>query len=314
MVFARELRELRERAGNPKFETMARRTGRSKSTLAGAVGGQHLPRWETVDDFVRACDADPRPWRARWLALRVELGAPPPSCDTDDTPTALDETDPPTPSGEAPSAPDDPEDAPPVRREPVANGDTGPGEPSTGMATPPRWTRTISRGRPRRLVAAAVALGLALVGGGYLLGRADTHPTPSASSVEAIQVQNKVALGSNYLVEDKTPEYLSALPIAYCAAPDRSCKIPGTEMASGAAVVANCVTHGQQMWNYNLADPAVASNPDRAASDLWYRASFPDGRSGYVSEVYLVAGSRGGLGLPNCGPSVPIAAPQAGSR
>lgn len=40
----------------------------------------------------------------------------------------------------------------------------------------------------------------------------------------------------------------------------------------------------------------------RAESDLWYRASFPDGRSGYVSEVYLSGASRGGLGLPDCGP------------
>ena len=75
--FARDLRALRARAGTPKFTTMAHRTGRSKTALADAAGGQHLPRWETVEDFVRACDADPAPWHDRWLALRSGEGAPP---------------------------------------------------------------------------------------------------------------------------------------------------------------------------------------------------------------------------------------------
>src|ERR1700712_5115179 len=68
--FARDLRALRAGAGTPKFATMARRTGRSKTALADAAGGQHLPRWETAEDFVRACAGDPAPWPARWLALR----------------------------------------------------------------------------------------------------------------------------------------------------------------------------------------------------------------------------------------------------
>ena len=95
---------------------------------------------------------------------------------------------------------------------------------------------------------------------------------------------------------------LSTLPLAYCAAPSRSCKVPGTEMGSGVAVVANCVTTGQRMWNYDLGDPTSRVNRDRAESDRWYRVSFPDGRSGFLSEVYLTPASRGGLGLPDCGP------------
>lgn len=43
-------------------------------------------------------------------------------------------------------------------------------------------------------------------------------------------------------------------------------------------------------------------DPHRADSDLWYRAAFPDGRSGYLSEVYVNGEDRGGLGLPSCGP------------
>ena len=41
-------------------------------------------------------------------------------------------------------------------------------------------------------------------------------------------------------------------------------------------------------------------NPHRAHSTLWYRARFPDGRAGFLSEVYVDPASRGGLGLPDC--------------
>src|ERR1700709_1657358 len=72
--FARDLRALRAGAGTPKFATMARRTGRSKTALADAAAGQHLPRWETVEDFVRACEADPADWSHPWVPLRPGEG------------------------------------------------------------------------------------------------------------------------------------------------------------------------------------------------------------------------------------------------
>ena len=115
-------------------------------------------------------------------------------------------------------------------------------------------------------------------------------------------MQNKVALGPDRLEEDRTPAYLSIEALAYCASPSRSCKVPGTELVSGAAGVANCWTQGQMMWNWDLADPTSQGNPYRVRSDLWYRASFPDGRTGYLSEVYVVRGDRGGRGLPHCVP------------
>ena len=260
--FARDLRALRAGAGTPKFATMARRTGRSKTALADAAGGQHLPRWETVEDFVRACDGDPAPWHDRWLALRSGEGAPAP-------PPAAPE---PTPPQHEPEPEPEPEPAPSSRRRPV--------------------------------LVAAVVVGVLLVGAlGFLLGRL-TVPAPPIvpQGVEAIVVQNKVALGPDRLEEDRTPAYLSPEALAYCAAPSHSCKVPGTEMASGAALVANCWTQGQMMWNWDLSDPTSQSNPDRVRSDLWYRASFPDGRTGYLSEVYVVRGDRGGRGLPRCVP------------
>ncbi|GLZ51545.1 helix-turn-helix transcriptional regulator [Actinomycetospora sp. NBRC 106378] len=271
--FARDLRALRERAGSPKFTTMARRTGRSKTALADASAGRHLPRWETVEDYVRACDADPDPWRARWDALRTMPGTPPP------------EEEPPEP---APAAV-----APPDERGDLLTSDVSRVPPLT-----PEPTRPAVRKRLLLVAATVAVVGLAL---GFLLGRV-TEPGPPVvpQTVEAIEVQNKVALGADRLVEDRTPAYLSTEALAYCASPSRSCKVPGTEMWSGAAIVANCWTTGQMMWNVDLADPDQGRNPDRAQSDLWYRASFPDGRTGYLSEVYVVRGDRGGRGLPRC--------------
>ncbi|WP_037047611.1 hypothetical protein [Pseudonocardia halophobica] len=71
------------------------------------------------------------------------------------------------------------------------------------------------------------------------------------------------------------------------------------DVVSGTLPPATCTAHGAEMWNHDLDSPATVY-PDRARSDLWYRLSWPDGRSGYLSEVYLDAASRGGLGQPAC--------------
>lgn len=292
--FARDLRALRAGAGTPKFTTMARRTGRSKTALADASAGQHLPRWETVEDFVRACDGDPGPWRERWTALRAELGSPSAapaggSVDGSEVPP------PPREVSDVPSPTPGPDED---TIEPGGSLPPGVGDvpsPTTGPA--PR-TGSRRRGVLLAAAAAAVVVGIAL---GFVLGRVTVPAEPVLpQTVEAIEVQNKVALGADRLVEDRTPAYLSTEALSYCASPSRSCKVPGTEMVSGAAVVASCWTTGQMMWNVDLADPDQARNPDRAQSDLWYRASFPDGRTGYLSEVYVVRGDRGGRGLPRC--------------
>jgi hypothetical protein len=64
-AFASQLRALRVAAGSPKYLQMARRTGRSRTALAEAAGGDHVPRWETVEAYVRACGGDPAEWTAR---------------------------------------------------------------------------------------------------------------------------------------------------------------------------------------------------------------------------------------------------------
>ena len=75
-AFAGELRKLRQEAGNPKYLQMQRLTGRSRTSLAEAAGGDHLATWETVEAYVRACGGDLAMWERRWTdtrdALRVQ--------------------------------------------------------------------------------------------------------------------------------------------------------------------------------------------------------------------------------------------------
>jgi hypothetical protein len=75
-AFASDLRQLRQRAGSPKYLQMQRRTGRSRTALAEAAGGDHLPTWETVEAYVRACGGDLAQWHARWVQARDAVRPP----------------------------------------------------------------------------------------------------------------------------------------------------------------------------------------------------------------------------------------------
>ncbi|MEU8421484.1 NBR1-Ig-like domain-containing protein [Micromonospora sp. NPDC048835] len=69
--FAEQLRTLRASAGDPSFRKMAGRSGRiSHTTLHEAAAGTRFPSWETVREFVRACEADEAQWRSRWEAAQ----------------------------------------------------------------------------------------------------------------------------------------------------------------------------------------------------------------------------------------------------
>src|SRR4051794_30280722 len=70
-AFAMQLRALRVAAGSPKYLQMARRTGRSRTALTEAAGGDHVPQWETVEAYVRACGGDPAEWTTRWEQARA---------------------------------------------------------------------------------------------------------------------------------------------------------------------------------------------------------------------------------------------------
>ena len=170
-------------------------------------------------------------------------------------------------------------------------------------------TATAERRSPRRLIPyAAIALITAVVVAAATTAIVkSTESNASGNTLVATQrhpyavvitVQNKVALGPDSLIEDSTPAYLSSTPVPYCSR--LGCEVPGTQVSSGAMLVAVCYTHGAEMYNYNLDSTASQNNPNRASSSLWYKVVFPDGRSGYISVVYVVASNRGGMGLAIC--------------
>ncbi|WP_433532727.1 FxSxx-COOH system tetratricopeptide repeat protein [Micromonospora sp. CA-263727] len=69
-AFALSLRELRKRAGNPKYSAMARGTGRSSTALSEAAGGDKLPTWDTVIAYVSFCNEDPDSYLMAWERVR----------------------------------------------------------------------------------------------------------------------------------------------------------------------------------------------------------------------------------------------------
>jgi hypothetical protein len=126
-----------------------------------------------------------------------------------------------------------------------------------------------------------------------------TAPSPKHfQSFASVIVQNKVAIGPSKLIEDSSPSYLSSEAISRCAS--RGCKLQGTEMSSGAKLVASCWTHGEEMTNADFTSEGISQNKGAASSDLWYRALWVDGRIGYISDVYIVPQDRGTMDLKQC--------------
>lgn len=259
-AFASDLRALREEAGNPKFLQMARRTGKSRTALSEASGGDHLPTWETVQAYVTACGGDPDAWRVRWERVRDALRDP----------------------GDGPSE-RTPGSAPSQAAGPRAN--AGP------RRVLPAVTGAVA-------VAAATTAAVLLVGDDGPGSPLPAVSSGRDGGPVVVEVQNKIALGSSGLVEDSTPVYLSTRTLARCAR--RGCKLDGTEMWSGAVLRARCRATGAVLHNFNLEDPAALDNPEHVRSSLWYRVEMPDKRTGWLSEVYVVRAHRDGLGLPVC--------------
>jgi hypothetical protein len=123
------------------------------------------------------------------------------------------------------------------------------------------------------------------------------EPTPSDVSDAVVAIDNRVTNGAG-MREDDAPAYLSAVTENYCRS--RGCMVAGTEMGSGHQVVATCQVTGARTTNGHDSDPADDANPERFESTRWYRIAWPDGRTGYLSEVWVAAAHRGGLGLPGC--------------
>lgn len=268
-AFAADLRLIRKKAGNPTYLKMARQSGRSRTALAEAAGGDHLATWETVEGYLTACAQDPAAWRERWQSLRAEL----------DRKQGSGRSFPTLATSLAASA------AAPV------------------SAAPPR-----SAPRPwLRWLIAATSLGVA--GAGVLFGLLSGHASSAngrranggtAKGPVTVVVQNKVAIGATGLFEDNTPAYLSSKTVPFCSR--EGCEVARTQMHSGAVLQALCQQQGTTMTNEDAASPGIQRNSGAATSSRWYLTEMPTGVRGYISEVYLTAASRGGLGLPSCPP------------
>ncbi|MFD9129188.1 NB-ARC domain-containing protein [Kitasatospora sp. NPDC059571] len=80
-MFARDLRELRRRAGNPSYRDMSKVALFSPSVLSSAASGHQPPTLQVTLGFVDACGGDRAEWKARWGAAflggdRGERGRP----------------------------------------------------------------------------------------------------------------------------------------------------------------------------------------------------------------------------------------------
>jgi hypothetical protein len=156
-----------------------------------------------------------------------------------------------------------------------------------------------SRRSPRRRVEIAVFAALVVLVVGLATALVLVLTNPPDTETRTLVVQNKVAIGEGQLVEDRTPSYLGERPVARCAN-QPGCKIPGTDVGTGATFLAVCRLTGESITNADLTSTNIGQNPNAAVSELWLGARAPDGRVGYISEVYLAPAYRGGLGLPPC--------------
>ncbi|MGW3965176.1 nSTAND1 domain-containing NTPase [Amycolatopsis sp. NPDC005003] len=75
-LFARELRKLRESAGNTPYRRLAQDAHYSATTLSDAAGGKTLPSLAVTLAYVRACGGDPAEWEQRWRQTNALITPP----------------------------------------------------------------------------------------------------------------------------------------------------------------------------------------------------------------------------------------------
>jgi hypothetical protein len=122
--------------------------------------------------------------------------------------------------------------------------------------------------------------------------------TPPAPARRALTVDNRVTNGMG-MREDATPARLTTRPWIRCSS--RGCNIAGTERRTGGVYdAAICQTFGERTTNGHDSSSADDANPERFESTRYYGVRLGDGTFGYVSEVWIRASDRGGLGLPAC--------------
>jgi hypothetical protein len=121
-------------------------------------------------------------------------------------------------------------------------------------------------------------------------------PPPPPSRV--LTVYNRVTNGMS-MREDTTPARLTSKPWVFCTS--RGCNIGGTERSTGGTYEsAICQTSGERTTNGNDGSAVDDGNPSLFSSTRYYGVRLSNGTFGYISEVWIDPGDRGGLGLPGC--------------
>jgi hypothetical protein len=287
-AFLLRLRELHASANSPTPRGMVL-TLRAKGVMQGSrssfqelLDGAHLPNWTTVQAFVIACRGNPSEFLLGWDAAREQVRG------TAEDPGPVSE-------GVAADAGDDQDGA---NDRKIGEKVSSEGEARTAARPTRSWK-----------VPVAAVSGLIVGAAGALLLPSEAAVTEGlaplttlTTSHAVIEVQNKIAVGPDELVEDSTPSYLSTVTEPFCAEEAKKCMVEDTEYDSGTLLVAVCQKQGLEMVNYNRDSEASQNNPNRAKSTRWYRVALPGRRSGFISEVYLTPDTRGGLSLPECPP------------
>lgn len=113
-----------------------------------------------------------------------------------------------------------------------------------------------------------------------------------------ITVDNRVTNGPT-MREDATPLRLTTQPRTRCGS--LGCNINGTERRTGGTYdAAECQTTGERFTNGHDASADDDANPELFESTRYYGVRLANNTFGYVSEVWIRAADRGGLGLPRC--------------
>lgn len=124
-----------------------------------------------------------------------------------------------------------------------------------------------------------------------------TRTSPGSGGGRTVIVSNQVTNGATRMRED-TPSYLSTLTRSGCR--KAGCMLSGTELGTGDQITATCQIRGNRVTNGEDDSVVDDNNPGLYTSTLWYGIRWPDGRFGYIAEVWLRAADRGGLGLQTC--------------
>ena len=123
-------------------------------------------------------------------------------------------------------------------------------------------------------------------------------PPPPPPPRKILTVDNRVTNGLG-MREDTTVLRLTSQPRTRCGT--LGCNINGTERVTGGIYdAAVCQTVGERFTNGHDTSPDDDANPERYESTLYYGVQLADNTFGYVSEVWIRAADRGGLGLPTC--------------